>query len=58
MSKRQEEEESLEYKLMFELERLESLREDMEELGVKSLAEVEARIAELHIRLDALVREQ
>lgn len=50
--------ESLEYKLMFELERLESVREDMEEMGVKSLAEVEARIAELHQRLDEMVREE
>ncbi len=35
------------------LERLESLLEEMEELGVSSLAEIEARIAALHHALDA-----
>lgn len=34
------------------LERLESLREDMEELGVNTLAEVIQRIDELHAALD------
>lgn len=34
------------------LERLESLREDMEDLGVSTLAEVNQRIAELHKKLD------
>ncbi len=34
------------------LERLESLREDMEDLGVKTLAEVVQRINELHAALD------
>ena len=34
------------------LERLESLREDMEELGVTTLAEVIKRIEEMHQRLD------
>lgn len=34
------------------LERLESLREDMEDLGVNTLAEVNQRIAELHKKLD------
>ncbi|MCL4465394.1 MAG: hypothetical protein M1401_05830 [Chloroflexi bacterium] len=41
-----------EYKLMLVLEQLESLREDMEELGVTTLAEVEQRIADLHRQLD------
>jgi hypothetical protein len=41
-----------EYDLMALLEQLESLREDMEDLKVKSLAEVEQRIAELHKELD------
>ena len=43
-----------EYRLMLLLERLESLREDMLELGVRSLEEVERRIEELHRRLDEL----
>ncbi len=34
------------------LERLETLREDMEDLGVKTLAEVVQRINELHRKLD------
>ena len=42
-----------EYDAMVILERLESLEEDMEELGVSTLDEVRARIAELHQRLDA-----
>lgn len=47
-------EESEEYRLMLLLERLESLREEMLELGVRSLDEVEQCIAELHRRLDEL----
>ena len=35
------------------LERLETLREDMEDLGVTTLAEVIQRIEELHRRLDS-----
>ena len=35
------------------LERLETLREDMEELGVTTLAELMQRIEEMHKRLDA-----
>jgi hypothetical protein len=41
-----------EYNDMELLERLESLREDMEELGVSSLADVERRIEELHHKLE------
>ncbi|MDA8216260.1 MAG: hypothetical protein M0Z94_01435 [Dehalococcoidales bacterium] len=41
-----------EYKLMLRLEQLETLREDMEELWVTTLAEVERRIADLHRQLD------
>ncbi len=48
-----DEEESDEYSEMERLEMLESLREDMEELGVSTLEEVIARIEELHRRLDA-----
>jgi hypothetical protein len=42
-----------EYSEMEQLEMLESIREDMEELGVTTLQEVIARIEELHRRLDA-----
>ena len=41
-----------EYDEMELLERLESLREDMENLGVTTLAEVIERIEEMHRRLD------
>jgi hypothetical protein len=42
-----------EYDEMELLERLETLREDMEDLGVTTLGEVIERIDELHRRLDA-----
>lgn len=42
-----------EYDEMELLERLETLREDMEDLGVTTLREVIQRIEELHQRLDA-----
>lgn len=42
----------IEYEEMELLERLESLREEMEDLGVTTLAEVNQRIEELHRRLD------
>lgn len=35
------------------LERLETLREEMEELGMTTLEEVIARIEEMHLRLDS-----
>jgi hypothetical protein len=41
-----------EYDDMELLERLETLREDMEELGVTTLAELLQRIEEMHKRLD------
>lgn len=41
-----------EYSEMETLEMLESLREDMEELGVSTLQEVIERIEELHRQLD------
>ncbi|HEX9131616.1 MAG TPA: hypothetical protein VF844_04940 [Ktedonobacteraceae bacterium] len=41
-----------EYSEMELLERLETLREDMEDLGVTSLDEVIQRIEELHRKLD------
>ena len=42
-----------EYDTMLELERLESLEEDMTDLGVTTLDEVRSRIADLHKQLDA-----
>ncbi len=42
-----------EYDLLLLLEALESLVEEMDELGVKTRAEAEARIRELHSRLEA-----
>ena len=41
-----------EYDTMLRLERLESLEEEMEDLGVTSLDEVRRQIAELHRALD------
>ncbi len=41
-----------EYDDMELLERLETLREDMEDLGVSTLTEVIQRIEELHWRMD------
>jgi len=41
-----------EYDEMELLERLEALREDMEDLGVSTLAEVIQHIEEMHRRLD------
>ncbi len=41
-----------EYDTMLRLERLESLEEEMIELGVATLDDVRRRIAELHRRLD------
>jgi DNA-binding HxlR family transcriptional regulator len=46
--------EKVEYDLMMELDRLESLKEEMEDLGVANLAEIEARIKELSRRMDEL----
>ncbi len=43
---------SAEYDTMLVLERLESLEEEMVELGVSTLEEVRQRIAALHQRLD------
>lgn len=42
------------YELMLELDRLEELREDLQERGLRTLEEVERRIAELHQRIDEL----
>ncbi len=45
-----------EYELMMKLDELETLKEEMEELGVSSLAEIEARMRELNRALDDLQR--
>jgi hypothetical protein len=42
-----------EYDLLVRLERLESLLEELEELGVATRAEAEAAVRELHARLDS-----
>ena len=47
-----EDAEALEFEDMEVLERLETLREDMEDLKVTTLAEVIQRIEELHRKLD------
>lgn len=44
--------EEVEYDDLELLERLETLREDMEDLGVTTIAEVIQRITELHRQLD------
>ncbi|MHB1135134.1 MAG: hypothetical protein ACYC4L_22405 [Chloroflexota bacterium] len=41
-----------EYARMMLLEQLESLREEMQELGVSTLVEIEAKLAALHAELD------
>lgn len=40
------------YDLMLELDRLEEIREDLLDLGLRSLDEIEARIDELHKIID------
>ena len=51
-SEKHEDAKDLEYKDMELLERLETLREDMEDLGVTTLSELIQRIEELHRKLD------
>jgi hypothetical protein len=51
-SVKHEKADEFEYEEMELLEHLESLREDMEDLGVSTLAEVIQRIEELHGKLD------
>ena len=41
-----------EYDMLMRLERLESLEEEMMEMGISSLDEVRQRIADLHRQLD------
>lgn len=47
-----EQEDELEFEDMELLERLETLREDMEDLNVSTLSELIQRIEELHRKLD------
>ncbi len=47
-----EEFDSKEYETMMELERLESIEEEMQELGVTTLDDVRRRIDDLHRMLD------
>lgn len=44
--------------LLLELDRLEEIREDLEELGLRTLDEVEARIDELNRRIDEATEEE
>ena len=46
-----------EYQLMLQLEQLESLREEMAELGVRSIEDIDAKLEELHHRLDQMDEE-
>ncbi len=48
----EEEFDSKEYETMMELERLESIEEEMQELGVTTLDDVRRRIDDLHRVLD------
>lgn len=45
-----------EYDMMLRLERLESLREEMDELGVTTVADIDDQIAALNRELDARER--
>jgi L-lactate utilization protein LutB len=46
------------YDLLTELDRLEEIREDLEELGLRTLEEVDARIEELNQLIDDLSGEE
>ncbi len=46
------------YDLLTELDRLEEIREDLEEMGLRTLDEVEARIVELNELIDELSDEE
>lgn len=54
MSDERDDREQAQYDLMMELDQLESLKEEMEELGVSTIDEIEARMRDLHQRLDVL----
>lgn len=42
------------HELLLEIDRLEEIREDMEELGLRTLEDVEARLEELHRLVDEI----
>ena len=46
------------YDLLTELDRLEEIREDLEELGLRTIEEVDARIADLNQLIDDLSGEE
>lgn len=46
------------HELLLELDRLEELREDLIELGIRSIEELDARIEELHRLVDQMSGEQ
>lgn len=46
------------YALLELVERLESLREDMIELGVETLADVDAKLLQLHRQIDEMPNEE
>jgi hypothetical protein len=46
------------YDLLIELDRLEEIREDLEEMGLRTLDEIEARIVELNELIDELSGEE
>ncbi len=54
MSDERDDTEQAQYDLMMELDQLESLKEEMEELGVSTIDEIEARMRNLHQKLDSL----
>jgi hypothetical protein len=47
-----------EYDSMLQLEQLETLREDMMELGITSIDELDRRISDLHSDLDKVEEEK
>lgn len=57
MTDERSERDQAEYDLMMELDQLESVKEEMEDLGVASLAEIEVRIRDLHSKLDELEKD-
>jgi L-lactate utilization protein LutB len=46
------------HELLLELDRLEELREDLVELGIRSIEELDARIEELHRLVNQMSGEQ
>lgn len=46
------------HELLLELDRLEELREDLLELGIRSIEELDARIEDLHRLVDQMSGEQ